>query len=616
MIALSKVPVLLYPLFFFTIHFSVAQTTEQKKDTTATDVPPFIERLHRTSLQHEAEWLFNLIFKLPELDSAKTQNLYHPYKKGVRPIHTAEGKIIQEIEIIVIDPFGPSIDKPSRQSNAKLAQLGNQLHILSRKDKIRKTILLSEGDKFDEYKAEESERLLRTFNAVKDVRFETHILEADSIKLIVLVHDYWSILPSAELHNSGHVISLKHNNLLGYHHQAGFRYKTGTDSLKGNSAFFTLENLNGQFHQAEFSYGTSLVNRFSRASFTRNFYSPLTLWSYGLSYQSVGNKTEHIPVQNNGIERIDLKYRTYDAWISRSLALDRINPGLKPHQRLVVNMGITSKNYFNNSEFFKDSIRLFYNENLLLAGIGYSSREYYRDTYIYGFGEYEDVKEGFLLALVGGRDLGSSPFHSYGALNISSAKHITQLGHFSAALHLGGYIHRKKLHHGVLDLGFSWFGNRYNLGQYKIRHFVYAGYLKGIRRQTGEFISLSGEYGLYGYDNPQVLGTQKAFINLENVCYLPQSFWGFQLGVLAYAGMGLIGDNSTALLQTNVYQVYGLGFIIKNQYLQMGPVRISFGFYPRVGDVSQPFFKFNPIKSYNLRFRDLQFSRPELPQFR
>jgi hypothetical protein len=603
------------------ISFSYGQQSETKD--TLSDYPVFIDRIHKVSVNSNSEWLFKILFKPPGgAENAAPLNKSVPINSFINNDAVQyNGRPIASIEIVVLDPFGYNLDNLIGTPDHWLPNLGNKFHLRSKEIKIRRSLMFQEGDLFDEYKLRESERLLRDFEAIKDVRMrlieDKH--QGDSIALQVIVHDYWSLAPDADLSFSRPKISIVEQNFLGYLHHVGFQYSfhSDNDSLQGQKGFVRLNNILGSYANAEVFYGTPLSDRHLGVSFNREFYSPLIKWSYGFENQWVNNRTKGLNIGEQGRHRVDLTYHNFESWVSHSLALDRINPHLKPHQRFIVNMGYRKESYHNRTNFFSDTTRLFYNRDLLLTGIGYSSRTFYKDRYIYGFGEYEDVKEGVLVALVGGYDFGNNPFTTYGAVHLAGAKHFPVTGHFAASLQYGGFLDGlRRLEHGTLNLSMSYFGDLYTIRRYKLRHFIYTGYVKGIRRQTAESISLSGSYGLYRFDDSNLIGTEKAFINMETIMYLPHNYWGFNFGLLVFTGFGLITNDNKPLLQNHLHQVYGLGFLVKNVYLQMNTIRISFGIYPRMGDSVQSVFQFNPISSYSLRFRELQFNKPYLPDYR
>lgn len=79
----------------------------------------------------------------------QTDNRYAPY----------EGKIIGDVKIVVLEPFGESIEDPSKQARSLLERGGNFIHVKSQNWVIRNKLVFKPGEKIDGTKLAESERL-------------------------------------------------------------------------------------------------------------------------------------------------------------------------------------------------------------------------------------------------------------------------------------------------------------------------------------------------------------------------------------------------------------------------------------------------------------------------
>ncbi len=79
-----------------------------------------------------------------------------------KPYSSFEGKIIRNIKITTLDPFGYSIGDTIVASQNFLSRTGNRFHIKTRQSTIRNLLLIHENQIFDSLLVKESERLVRS----------------------------------------------------------------------------------------------------------------------------------------------------------------------------------------------------------------------------------------------------------------------------------------------------------------------------------------------------------------------------------------------------------------------------------------------------------------------
>jgi hypothetical protein len=156
---------------------------------------------------------------------------YKPVAPGVRtgpgrklvqkPYSSFEGKIIRNIKITTLDPFGYSIGDTIVASQGLLSTTGNRLHIKTRQSVIRNLLLIHENQIFDSLLVKESERLVRTGKHITDVSFfvEETSDNSDSVDIFIRELDKWSIIPGGTFNAGRIAISLRDDNFLGLGHE-------------------------------------------------------------------------------------------------------------------------------------------------------------------------------------------------------------------------------------------------------------------------------------------------------------------------------------------------------------------------------------------------------------
>jgi hypothetical protein len=92
---------------------------------------------------------------------------------------------------------------------------------------------------------------------------------------------------------------------------------------------------------------------------------------------------------------------------------------------------------------------------------------------------------------------------------------------------------------------------------------------------------------------------------------MPYQIIGFQFAGILFAGFAKIGNTPGALSGSPVYQAYGIGLLIRNEYLVINTIQISLSYYPIVPGKSPDQFQFNPGSISDVKFTDFSLSKPD-----
>ena len=170
--------------------FALAQQKPVKKDSTQiySDIESFSKRGKFT------KFMYSLIFKPVVSTSTQKKGKKKVYKKLIqKPYGAFEGKIIRNINIETLDPFGYSIgDTIFREPNF-LSKAGNELHVKSQRITIRNLLLIHQNQVFDSLLVKESERLVRSQRYIRDVSFfvKAAAKGSDSVDVFIRELDIW-----------------------------------------------------------------------------------------------------------------------------------------------------------------------------------------------------------------------------------------------------------------------------------------------------------------------------------------------------------------------------------------------------------------------------------------
>ena len=166
---------------------------------------------------------------------AETQKLYSSY----------QCKIIRNIKIETLDPFGYSIDNESYSPNNFFEKAGNTIHIKTKNWTIRNLLLFKKNQELDSLLVKESERIIRNQRFSNNVIIRPIAIEnnIDSVDVYVRVLDTWSLIPTGSYAKAKANLDITERNFLGLGHQFEIDTKKRfTDNTNGYMTKYSINN--------------------------------------------------------------------------------------------------------------------------------------------------------------------------------------------------------------------------------------------------------------------------------------------------------------------------------------------------------------------------------------
>lgn len=598
-------------LFFIVLlisnDFAFAQEIITQKDTTH-----LYENIENYSDRSKfTKFMFRLFFKpvAPELPEKKGNN--SPIQK---PYSTFEGKIIRNINIITLDPFGNSIGDTITSSLNFLTKAGNSFHIQTRALTIRNLLLIRKNQPFDALRVIESERLVRSMIYITDVSFYVQFApeSRDSVDVFIRELDRWSLIPGGSTTVSRVKFNLRENNFLGLGHE--FQNNMVWNHSTGDYAFKTkyyIPNFRNTYVNSTLQYGTDEYGSFIKSmAIDRPFFSPFAKWAAGITFSQYLHNDSIWTVND-----MDYKYNRQDYWAGNAL---RVFKGKADYE------GVT--NFISSARFVRtrfiekpletiDTLGFYNDENFYLTSLGISSRLYVKDKYIFKFGITEDVPVGKVISLTGGYQEKSDIGRFYVGGRFSSGSYYSW-GYLSSNFEYGTFLRSSKAEQGVFSAGANYFTNLIEIGQWKFRQFVKPQFITGINRIDYDSLTINNEYGLRGFNSPELSGASRLLLTLQTQSYAPWDFIGFHFGPYLNFSLGMLGNAAKGFRASKVYSQIGLGVLIKNDNLVMNAFQLSISFYPVIPDKGNNVFKLNSFQTTDFGFRDFEIGKPAPVVFR
>ncbi|MBC7388778.1 MAG: hypothetical protein H7329_06190 [Opitutaceae bacterium] len=620
-----------FAIIFLFCFSTIAQVDSVTKEKTKRDSLYLYKKIEKLSKRNR--WIYEayksvFTYKSPTEDTT-AKKIQSPKKtneirkrKTVRIIDMSDydGRIIKNVFITSLDPSGYSITDTLRKPENFAERAANLAHIKSKRFTIRNHLLFKRGDSLDHFKVKESERIIRTSAYIHDaiIRVEPAAPTGDSVNVYIRTQDRWSLSPTYN-YGGPWTIGLKDENFLGFGQsveQSAYKKEPTLESPIYYKGTYVVPYIRNTFITALGFYNTDIQNQNKGVALFRPFYSPLTRWAGGADLSNFIIPTV-LKVSDSLVEPVTLNYTNTDVWNGWSFPVFKSKESSKRGTRFIVAARYYHQDYKSTIDFTKDKFLTFQTTDTYFTSFSLSQRQYYKDKYIYRFGTTEDVPTGFLLSLITGvqnRPLGTN--RTYGGIRCVFNGHLPNLIYVNAYLESGSYFNQSVMEQAVTRIGFGTFTSLINIGRWKWRQFLVSESTYGMNRGFNEIISINNESGLRGFSSPTLVGTNKFIVYLQTQLYLPYQVLGFSFAPVMYVGMGMVGTENNLFIKNQPFPVFALGVQFRNELLVFNTFQFTFGFYPEIPGVGYSVFKFNPVRTYDLQFRQFSVDKPgEIPYY-
>ncbi|HCY75141.1 MAG TPA: hypothetical protein DHV28_04415 [Ignavibacteriales bacterium] len=563
----------------------------------------------------EKDNFFSKILKSIIVVDDEQQSQIIPPDPDKKIIKKYTGKFIRKINVEILDVFGASVNNPQDTVRSWLQDIGNDLHINSKEWLIKNKLIFLEGQRFIPFYILESERIIRESPYVYDVRIIPQLIEnnADSVDIMVYVQDIWSLNGSASYSpgNKTGSFSIDDINFLGYGNKfsGGLNFDRKLTQGWDWDASYTYDNIERTFLSANIYYESDMNTEKYGVSIGRDFFSPIISWAGSIEQNWVNTRYPEILNSSGLIETVRYNEQAY--WLGHSFNLKQIDSSGENQISFNLSGRITRSVYSQKPEF--DTLNLFQDNTFYLGRIGYSSRQYYQDHYIFGLGKTEDIPLVHMIAFLYGYEVGSNSSRPYYGLKTGYSFNNNSLGYCYGGFQIGAFRSNQKWLNLTYIMEVMYFSNLNVVGKWKWRHYIESRYSYSYDplRPQG-ILNINNESGIRGFSDDYLKGAKKLVMNYEVDIFAPLQFLGFKLAFITFADFGLISSNNNSLFTSKLYQGYGIGFRIKNEHLIFPAFQFMFGFYPNTSKADgSNFYAFHQSAIY-YRFNKFEFSIPSI----
>ena len=540
--------------------------------------------------------------------------------KSEKSAHTPDlskynGSQIHSIDIRHIEPFGGSVEDTASVAKSWLARLGNRLRFETASSVIMKTITFSENQPLSAIDVSDSERLLRAFSFINDVRIVVwpHPNTEDAVNISIYIQDRYPHAVSLGLTDQNPSFTLMNKNLFG----RGFslEHTLVTPSLNmstwGFRETFGAENILGEYLNFEIDYSHIPNLEMIGGHLKKDFLLPEIKYAGEISFNRSFTNRE---IQENPAVNWDppLDYRRNNFWLGRSFQVNDPGTPLRSNIYLLAR--------YLEIDLFSEKITpdILSPGQYYYGGLAFSRRGYYKNNLIYSFGRTEDVPYGMLASLSYGYHHNSDNPRHFLSFHYSSGRAlIPSKGYLFFSGDIGSYFQEGTAKQGVIKLSGEYITPLMDMGQSKMRSFFELQYVAGINRKDGEYLFIDEDVnGLHRFDyNNLIRGSQKAVLKTEQVFFTPLEPLGFKFAFFTFFDTAFLKETSRhALFQHTPYFSFGGGLRIRNDNLVFNTLQIRLSIMPRVPEGELP-FSFRTKGESTRNFRDFVPRQPGHPTY-
>jgi len=525
--------------------------------------------------------------------------------KKTNPFVNYAGKTIRFIRIKNVG-FEGDIKDTSKVNGGFGVSIGNALHKNTITKVIANNLLFKQGETINPYLLSDNERYLRDLDYIQDAEIQVQKTnDPGKVDLLVLVKDGFSIVPGAGVGGTKkYKLELKEQNLAGTGSMIAVSslYDNSRTPKFGFGGDFLQRNIRGSF----INWGLGFKNYNNAFNSNRNeetiyylrFEKPLVSqylrWfgALDLSY----NKTSNAYISDSTYKKYyQYSFYNVDGWIAYNIGAGRLKyKNIRSKVRKLI-AARAFHQHFNDvpDELTSDINNAYVNSMGVLGSFSIFKQNFYRTSYIYGFGRNEDVPQGFSASLIGGyvrrSNINTTKTRPYYGIEFSGGKYSKKEFYSFYNVRVGGFRSSNKWEDFDILLSGDHFTRLHRINNKWMRRFFFSGsFAKQFSTSLDQPLQLISSFGLPYFNIPKDSanlrpgGDVRLTSKSEMVFYNTKKYLGFGFAPFGFVDLCLLKPNGESFGKSDLYSAVGTGFRIRNENLLFGTIEARFSYFPRV----------------------------------
>ncbi len=609
-------------LFFSCFYFSgFSQENGAGNDSIYKKIEEFSQKSFLTRILHDA------VFKPTSKGQRSGIRI-----RDLRTYRRYHGKIIRNITIETLDPFGYSVYDTISKPDHWAENFGNTVHFKTNNSTVRDLLLIKANRPLDTLLLKESERLIRSQNFVRSVlitaEFPDAQIRSDSVDVTVRVLDAWSLMPEAAFSTSVTTLGIRERNFFGTGHELKFNYTTRfEDGENGIDTHYIIPNFKNTFIRSTIAYHTFLNgSEYKSVNIERNFFSPFTRWAGGV-YADQQLRIDSLPDASSQLSYESRSFNTYDLWAGHSFPIFKGASESDRTTNLITSVRYLNVDYKETLPETFDTIGFFTDNTFYMGSIGIASRQFVQDQYIFDYGVIEDVPVGTVFGITSGYQRKNQEGRLYLGAKVAYGSYFPW-GFLSTNLEYGTFFRNKKTEQTTYSFQANYFTHLIDLNSsWKMRQFIKPQIIWGKNRlnTVGDRLTINEKgnlLGVYGSEFNQMdvvgipgfqsslYGTRKFLLTLQTQFYSPWNLIGFRLNPFVNYTMALVGNEDVHISRSKMFSSIGAGVIISNDYLVFNTFQISLAYFPEIPGRGENIFQMNAFNTSDFGLQNFNFGKP------
>ena len=505
---------------------------------------------------------------------------------GMAAFEPYRDKIIRNIDIKVIDPYGVTIEKPQNDHYNKFQKFANRIQIKTKDWVVRNDLLFKTGERVNPVLFSDTEKNLWERSTFKDLKIFMLPVEGSEelIDVVVMVQDMWSWSLNTSLEYNKIAAGIQFKNFLGMPQSitnwASLNYRK--DNLWAVYGNYLYENIRSSHIDTKISYEYSNFSKGGRIGITRDFFSANSKWA-GHIRSGLFRQTAALPNSFGPAIPTNVFYNWQDVWLASSFKLPG-KLGQKYDLLRFILSGRMYRNSYTSRPFMRsaDGAQTFIDKTYFLASIGFANWNYYVDHSVFYLGKAEYFSRGLNGALILGFDYDEIlQKRFYSGLQLEYGKYLGNAGYYNVRASYGGFTKKNSYQQILVRLTQNFYSSAIKLGpKFMMRQFISASINLGFNRPLGKELVVNDGSGIRGIFTNYIRGTRSYVFNFETDVYPTFKILGFTSCAFAFADIAITQQNSLKAYQLK--QGYGAGIRLRNLGLGIGLFELTVAYYPNL----------------------------------
>ncbi|HEY5823922.1 MAG TPA: hypothetical protein VIT44_06150, partial [Cyclobacteriaceae bacterium] len=463
-----------------------------------------------------------------------------------------QGKIIRNIHVEHIG-FNKSIYNSDKKVKSSVTHFANSLHTDTRSKIIKQHLFFFKGQRVNPYRLADNERYLRDLDFILDSRIIVEPIEGseDSVDVHVVTRDVFSLGARINPDPTRFKLGIYDANLMGNAQRVDvtFLFQNSRDPKTGFNAYYRKSSLFGSLTNltvgfTQLNNASSYGNEYEYAYFgrlDRPLVSPYSRWAGGVEVSR--NWSRNVSSRPDSIF-LNYQYNIQDYWGGYNIG---VNNTVNNRARQFIGVRYFQQQFINQPiQDYEQLNPLYNNKRMVLAALTFYNQNFYKTSYVYGFGRTEDVPYGTNFTITTGWSRELNLERPYLSADFVKSFVEPKGNFYSFRAAAGGYPKNNIMQDAIVLASARLFSKLLQFKKVKIRQLVEGGYSELFNQRTNLGLTLNNQ--IKGFSPDSLYGYRRFYAHSETTFFTGWNFLGFRFAPFAAFEGGILQEKDKNLI--------------------------------------------------------------------